>query len=141
MRAVDVLIRAKELISNPNAWIKGAYCNNEQTQFCAHGAIRAASNEAPQVVSYPIPKDTPSSRAAAYFTAAAGEYLERFNDYEKMSWKSSARKTTTHADVMAVFDMAIADAKRRHKRPYSRSFLSKNSMRPSTEWPCLWPQA
>lgn len=108
MKPLTVLRRARALITLPKNWTQDAYARNKRAlpvsqedptacRWCAIGAIskvtRTAKNAA---VCY-----SARNAAAQFFSDAAGQHVVAFND----------AATTKHADVLAVFDKAIALAK------------------------------
>lgn len=81
------LIAAKALIDTPDKWIKHAF--ERDGCFCAVGAVRTVQKA-----------ETGRALDALYEAAdeLCGRGVMRFNDAEN----------TTHADIMALFDRAIA---------------------------------
>jgi hypothetical protein len=97
----DVLVAARALIARPEAWTKGAFARaadgtrlyvgerRRRRSRCAAGAYLAAGGE------------TDDAGYMALCAAMGGVWaVSDFNDAE----------TTTHADVLAAFDRAIAAA-------------------------------
>jgi hypothetical protein len=100
MTSPDQLRAAKALIDTPEKWTQGHYARDRAgypagprshlaCRFCILGAfIRSAGTEVPAYgLSDFIPKDTPADRS-----------VSSYNDHP----------STTHADIMALFDRAIA---------------------------------
>lgn len=88
----EILIKAKGLIDAPEKWHKGgAHKFNDALCMCAWAAVVNANNSA-------------LSRAMDVVHAQAKELgfscVQRFNGH----------KNTTHEDIMALFDRAIAAA-------------------------------
>ncbi len=88
MKTVDVLIQAKKNIVK-YGWVQG-YMGFKEVGFCSLGALDSACEN--------------NERAEAYLQAAAGRDIVGFND--------DPLRTKEH--VLAVFDQAIKNAKRRH---------------------------
>lgn len=103
MTVREVLVAARALIDTPEKWVKGtvaAYANGDRCsvdspkacRFCAYGSLLLATERDADLV----------RRAEQALDVAAGatdpfEYI-RIND----------APSTTHADVLALFDRAIA---------------------------------
>lgn len=96
MTTKEVLIAAKALIDTPGKWCKGAYKSNDG-RYCAVGAADAVApaSTATRVVVYD-----------ALFDAMPRWYRSR----KYIASKFNDARRTTHADVMAWFDRAIAAA-------------------------------
>ena len=89
----DILREARALIDTPEKWIKGRYeCNG---CFCASGAIRAVSDSLSAWKTARLLVVSVLPREWAF-------HLPLYNDH----------CDTTHADIMALFDRAIAEAER-----------------------------
>ena len=100
------LVRARKLIEDPDHWIKGAFAKRtpkgssldperpDVTCFCAVGALRhvVAPHEAEQLLNMAVRDISDNS----------DWYVTQFND----------RKSTTHADVLALYDAAIKRARK-----------------------------
>ncbi len=96
--AVTVLREAKARIGRPELWLQGAfsYVGEEETgPCCADGALLLVTRGTMRMY---------ESRASSYLSAAA-----RARGFETAS-KLNDAPTTTHADVLALFDDAIARA-------------------------------
>lgn len=94
MSVKEDLIAAKALIDTPEKWTKN-YFRTDDGCYCAVGAIDAATR--------PDPTFDRGDRAHAALLAALPEgalSITGFND----------RRSTVHADIMALFDRAIAAA-------------------------------
>lgn len=105
----DDLIAAKALIDTPEKWGKGtsAYTSLPNKPLCAHGACRRLAHvtrrdevefSARQKLREVLPDVWPESRSA--ITLDGIRTVPDFNDHPD----------TTHADIMALFDRAIAAA-------------------------------
>lgn len=99
----DDLRAARELIDTPEKWCKGKY--GDAKSMCALGACRAAF--------YGVP-DHGQGRELR-----RGEYAADFNPLAEALYKANNRggvdlfnddPDTTHADIMALFDRAIAQS-------------------------------
>lgn len=104
MNIAEILTQAKSLIDTPDKWIKGKFAaqgpygyelpfdDDAATCFCALGAATRAMGETDAYN---------DATMALYYALPAGySMVSIFNDDED----------TTHADVMALFDRAIAKA-------------------------------
>lgn len=80
----EVLIAARKLIEKEENWCQGAW--NRYGRHCAHGAILAATDDGDLM-----------EAATDAFEGAAGWPILGFND------------RSTHAEVLAAFDKAIAE--------------------------------
>lgn len=106
MNKVEVLRKAKELISDPEHWCKddnsldvnGKYVTADSPHahsFCIYGAISKYDPDGHEEYFYCYPK-------VKDFLASKGlPFVAQFNDDED----------TTHEDVMKFFDIAIESAK------------------------------
>ena len=109
----DILIAAKKRISDPRRWTKGAWArdlnhvpcassSSEACSWCAIGAVAAATTklhnrlDSPYSVLASAKADAMLKLAA--FTPVEGICVAVFNDNE----------STTHEDIMKLFDKAIA---------------------------------
>lgn len=99
----EILRKAKALIDAPEKWTKGAFARDrsggsvpiagdEACAFCAAGAIYSVIDK------FNAAEFDLEDRAASAIGQAVGGSIAGFNDDED----------TTHADVMAAFDRAIA---------------------------------
>lgn len=93
------LIAAKALIDTPEKWLKGALSTGDDTCFCAMGALGhaggfglVASDKTPEMASLL------DSIPASFVWVRDRHRLAAYNDHPN----------TTHADIMALFDRAIA---------------------------------
>jgi hypothetical protein len=102
MSTKDVLVRAKELISDPARWTKGAMardadghpCDERDPDakcFCAYGAVRRFDTKDLQAISFLHY----ATREVSGFGCAM--FVDEFNDMQ----------STTHAKILQVFDKAI----------------------------------
>ena len=89
----DNLIAAKALIADPKHWTKGEYVDG-QGCMCASGAIRSVTGET--LCKTEIYLDNLVERE--FYHDFGFATIEEFND----------DRLTTHADIMALFDRAIA---------------------------------
>jgi hypothetical protein len=98
-----VLINARKLIETPERWTKGAFWRDSDgnsngrhegaASMCAWGALRAADE----------------TRGDLAYVAEALIMGGRFDDERIEDWNDEP--STTHADVMAAFDLAIQKAR------------------------------
>ena len=110
MNSVNTLRRARDLISDPKKWTKGAMGRKRNgdavvaddvksidvVKWCMSGALRKAANKDDNIyanVYWYCVDSIPTQE---------NESLHRFNDHP----------STTHQDVMSVFDRAISKADR-----------------------------
>ena len=105
MKTSEVLTKARELIEKPEIWTKGEYARDESGNscrptgpfarcFCALGAVKAAGN-------YKGDNNPAAEKLTESLERDRFRWVCLFND----------SKDTTHADVLALFDKAIATAK------------------------------
>ncbi len=107
METVEILEKARELISDESRWTKGEYARDDRGQdiefndpgacaFCALGAVLVASGAEDDC-------DSVTADADRRLTQEVGgsfiNDVARFND------------SHTHAEVLALFDRAIAAAR------------------------------
>lgn len=92
MSTVEILRQARELISDPEQWTQGAYCEDGK-RWCGAGAILHVIG-APDYLSNFIPEGILNVLTRAYPPSGLGHLL-RVNDDEN------------HSAVLAVFDRAI----------------------------------
>jgi hypothetical protein len=86
------LVAARNLLTDARRWAKGDYCAGDA--FCVYGALHHVSGRASDEIG-----KTERSKTAAFLEAVArNRSLHIWNDLD----------TTTHADVLALFDRAIA---------------------------------
>ena len=108
MNELVTLIAARALIATPEAWIQGRFAQDANgvpvgpfdewaCKFCTVGAITCASGE-------PL-TETRASILRAHLPKPF-DNLVNFNDHPD----------TTHADVLALFDRAIASEEAKHER-------------------------
>jgi hypothetical protein len=94
MTVKDNLIAAKALIDSPEKWGKRFYYQHARTGcMCALGAVRQAVFG--QVLG--VHDNTPEAEALKD-ELPKGRWVDEFNDHP----------STTHADIMALFQRAIA---------------------------------
>jgi hypothetical protein len=106
VQTVTVLEKAKELISKPEFWVKGSNATDSDgvstaildpyaCRFCMNGALLRVTGFASPT------KDYDDARRTLYEVIPGNDQMHRFND----------KPETTHADVMEIFDKAIALAR------------------------------
>ena len=96
---LKVLKAAKAIIADERDWCKGAERDIDMSgheSFCAIGAINAASVSEDEHGWFGVTDNLAGDR----LESAIGQYIDIFND----------DPPTTHADVMAAFDLAIEQA-------------------------------
>jgi hypothetical protein len=103
-RALTVLALARDLLSDEGRWVKGWYavdargrdadpCASRARRWCAAGALYRVVDGAAIAA-----RGRATAEARGLLMRACPErYVEKFND----------APTTTHADVLALFDRAI----------------------------------
>lgn len=116
-RTAEILIEAQTLIRKPSNWVKGYDAMGElggvgglrvesplATRFCARGAIKRVSGyyNNPDTSVYPeyLSAKEAIDEAAKTDNSSLFETIVNFND----------RTSTTHEDIMRVFDSAISKA-------------------------------
>lgn len=112
---VDILSATRNLLSDPKAWIKGAYANRDDAWitgapawanpnahcWCLSGAAQRSGAKL-------LPKqDEPDAFGFIERAIGEGALIPEFND----------DPSTTHADVLAVLDRAIELAKAEEGKP------------------------
>lgn len=95
METVDVLRRAKEILSDPARWYKGNY-NGPNGSMCALQAIRRGSG-AFDILDENERTETARDALIAVLGFRYGDEVGIWND----------NKATTHADLIDAFDRAI----------------------------------
>lgn len=103
MKTSDILRKAKAHISEPDMWHKGAYSDSDDGDEGESGAIAGQPCCAVGALIFVVGREVPS--LVDHLRAALPEgkkhyYVAAFND----------APDTTHADIMALFDRAIAAA-------------------------------
>ena len=83
------LEKARALIASPHHWQKGSLCNG-RGRFCLVGAVQAAC---PRAVNLQVR----CLKQLGFALPLEFDSLPAFNDYQ----------STTHSDVLALFDKAI----------------------------------
>lgn len=112
MKAWQLLTKAKELIQDPKNWIKGTLAANAKGVhvavgsrsaccFCALGALTRAAQRQSGLTKF----RAGNVLSTAACELGAGASVTSFND----------RKRTTHADIMKLYDKAIALAMENEK--------------------------
>lgn len=87
-----VLIEARELIEKPENWHKGSCFSDDKESMCAQGAIARVWLAARDDRGY----------------IGIWHFLDRFVPAGRLASIYNDHPTTTHADVLALFDRAIA---------------------------------
>lgn len=101
MDKIEVLVKAKKLLSDPGKWYKGYFAVNkfgkhtsslkdDACKWCMLGALRRVC----------FGKNDIQIEAENHLSKAVGWNIPEFND----------RKQTTHQDIMNAFDKAIVAA-------------------------------
>lgn len=112
----DDLIAAKALIDTPEKWCQGldGYTSNEAVPLCAHGAcFRRAVLADNDAVEYALRS---ALRAALPLVSANVRATRTREDFGTVP-EFNDHPATTHADVMALFDRAIASASPSQTQP------------------------
>ncbi len=109
MTPSNLLIAAKALIDTPDKWFKGAFIGPDGKSYCALGALYHICNA----------KALPSATDAINYLERAGMELHKLSsarclwrDAMPVLWSivPSINDEGTHADVMAMYDVAIEHA-------------------------------
>ncbi len=103
MKTVDVLIAARKLISTERKWLRGILCEDGR-KFCAIGAIDAVGAPGHTRRSAERYLDAVTGSPILFSDRPMRQRIMDFNDDYNVS----------HSDVLAAFDKAIKNAKRRH---------------------------
>ena len=105
LKPVTILRRARALIANPRKWIKGAYTGRIKGRgigYCALGALNVAAGcQVDDQIVTKTNRVNEQARFRAYLIlgrVAGVRHLPKWND----------DPGTTHAQVLAAFDAAIA---------------------------------
>lgn len=92
------LIAAKALIDTPEKWSKGDWSDNGGC-LCALGAANLAATGMFDCVKHDLERALEAALPTGFRTTSGNlRLVPRFNDH----------RDTTHADIMALFDRAIA---------------------------------
>lgn len=94
------LIAAKALIDTPEKWIKGSLQNAEETCFCTYGAAAKVAR------TFPHKSGMDSLLTDALADALPDSFLPDPNGILSIA-QFNDDPSTTHADIMALFDRAI----------------------------------
>jgi hypothetical protein len=102
-----VLIKSRQLIEHPDTWTKGHFCvlvtvEPETWRYCAKGAIGESSRELPCNL-------FDAQWGATVELAKAVPCFDRDRSFCGNIYDYNDAPTTTHADVLAWFDRAIAN--------------------------------
>jgi hypothetical protein len=116
LKPITVLRRARKLIADPKSWIKGAFIGkrNGVQCYCALGALATGAGikvKDGQTLSDAAGQSMP----AEYYDAHQFLREEIGSDFSGWTPCFNDAKSTRHADVLAVFDRAIAAAKAKEK--------------------------
>lgn len=105
MKTVDVLIAAREILAS-GKWGKGRFFEPLTGYYCAAGALHRACGAKVWGGNFSSPNPKLTCRAFAYLGFAARDFgdIMCFND----------RIDTTIDHVLKLYDIAIANARRRH---------------------------
>lgn len=107
MNSIEILRRAREVLSVEQSWARGAWARNADGQpvfvhaqqacsWCIRGALRLVCEDVPGTPHI----DDAEALLASVLPQAGGHPLSNFND----------ASSTTHADVIAAIDRAITIA-------------------------------
>lgn len=106
---IEILSKAKDLISDPAKWTTGASYRDAKGRdvsysakvcsFCAIGAINAIANPTASVRIWPEQEEAFTLLQRVIVANSDDGYISAFNDNH------------THAEVLAMFDLAIKNAK------------------------------
>jgi hypothetical protein len=113
MSTLDILKRAREILSKPESWIKGAFaadknglavgaCGLDACSWCAEGALKEASAQLGNGRYLPI----------SVFQSLEAQIPEEIQNHARKNAKSlipfyNDAEERTHEEVMAWFDKAI----------------------------------
>lgn len=115
--AHTILVRARELIAEPKNWTQGVMARDRTgdatlpgdkhaTCFCTAGAVYRAEIDAWRE-GYGTPVERVVASSGATFAIAKAIEAREFGDNVSIVTFND-RPTTTHADVLQIFDAAIA---------------------------------
>jgi hypothetical protein len=98
MNTRDILIEARKLIEKPEDWNGGGFCKGKH---CAQTAISSVASRSRSAL------ELEKSAISTFATAAD----IKFETSASPIWVWNDASSRTHADVLAAFDRAIADAR------------------------------
>lgn len=98
MKNSEILKQAKQLIINPQNWMQGDWCNDNQTCFCGLGAVTRVVS--PNFDIYPGSTDGPDN----YLRLAA---LKLDPNHDADTTFEPYNDSHTHEEVLHAFDVAI----------------------------------
>lgn len=127
------LQRARLLIANPDNWIKGKLSNADETCFCAMGALCHTRDRLPDLRVSTQAFNAAESLLDKQAIRRAGANYVTYNDLE----------STTHADILSLFDEAIeaadAQAKEQAEEQTAASTLPEATEPTPTPTPAIEP--
>lgn len=95
-KASEILQSARDLITDPKCWMRGAFASDEARRVVSPRDKRAVRWCALGALSFDEPKDT--YKAISFLRGVMGKGITTFND------------DTTHMAVLSAFDKAITAA-------------------------------
>lgn len=111
MNNVEILTAARDLISDPNKWMKGDFCDINRTCFCGLGALGQVQGVFdPDSLKGMTITDLLESKAAEYLRVAAKE-LDPEHDVNHTFAPFNDAEHRTHDEVIKAFNIAIEKAK------------------------------
>lgn len=107
LKPITVLRRARKLIENPKSWIKGAFIGKRKGVQCYCGLGALATAAGVRVLNGNTLEKSPNgSLPREYYKAHA-----LLRDAAGTFWFPDFNDSAKHADILKVFDKAIAAAK------------------------------
>lgn len=99
-RTAAILRKAREHLSDPRKWIKGALRHGYTDRVCSIGAVHYAAGYYKSPLCSEYEQDAHSNAMEILGASVPGRNIDIFND----------RPRTKHEDVLKVFDKAIENA-------------------------------
>lgn len=102
MTAEEILVKAREILSDPQRWRKNRYSDRQKQTFCSVGAIRMAATGSPW-------KNGTQNAGVAY-NILQDKVKENYGEQRVYTWNDKPERE--HDEVLAMFDKAIDEARK-----------------------------
>lgn len=117
----DVLKASREVIEDPEHWIKGKYYNAAETRFCAAGAIKKIDGLNEQKAKVALAKAIVEKFPQVVAKMRRVQAAMRFSKYSATQVATNSpemiittfndKKDRTHGEILEAFDAAIESLK------------------------------